>query len=1484
MFTDFAPATRAWFTTTFREPTPAQAGAWEAIGSGDHALVVAPTGSGKTLAAFLSAIDRLSVADEPAEPLRRCRVLYISPLKALASDVERNLRAPLVGIANAATRLGTEVADIRVSTRTADTTAAERRAFARTPGDILITTPESLFLLLTSQAREALRGIDTVIIDEIHAIAGTKRGAHLMLSLEHLDSLLEAPAQRIGLSATVRPIDEVARFLGGSRPVRVIDPPAEKSWELEVVVPVEDMSDLSDQSAADGTLRRSIWPAVEDRIYDLVREHRSTIVFSNSRRSAERLTSRLNELAADAVGDPSEAPSQIVAQSGVANPVDDDLVIARSHHGSVSHEQRRIVEEALKLGQLPAVVATSSLELGIDMGAVDLVVQVESPPSVASGLQRVGRAGHQVGAASHGVFFPKHRGDLVATAVVVDRMYDGDLEPLQVPQNPLDVLAQQLVSMLSQREYDVEELFALVRRAAPYATLPESAFHGVLDMLAGRYPSEHFASLRPRIVWDRTTGQLRARPGAARAAIISGGTIPDRGLFGVYLAGADGERGGRRVGELDEEMVYESRVGDVFLLGTTTWRIVEITHDRVLVVPAPGVPGRMPFWKGEQQGRPLPLGRAIGEFLRALDAGESPAALDNLDDYARSNLQTYVAAQREATGVVPSDRQIVIERFRDELGDWRVVVHSPFGDRVNAPWALMIGERLHAEYGADAQAMHTDDGIVLRVPDMTGTPPGRDGVLVDPDDVARLVTEQLSGSALFAGRFRECAARALLLPRRNPGKRAPLWQQRQRASQLLTVAAEYDDFPIVLETLRECFRDVYDVPGLVEVLSGVRDRSIGVHEVETSGPSPFAQSLLFGYVGAFIYADDMPLAERRASVLSLDTAVLRELLGQVELHELLDADVIAEVTAAVSWRTPERELVDTERLADALRVLGELSADDITSRGGSVEMAAALVAERRAIEVGVAGEVRWAAVEDAGLLRDALGIALPPGIPQTFTEPVPDALSRVLARYARTHGPFTAGEVAARFGLGESVARAGIDALTAGGELTAGLFEAGQSAHQWCDAEVLRRMRRRSLARSRAEVEPVDTRDYARFLPAWQRIGDRSVRGADGLYQVIEQLSGAPLAASSLESLVLPARVTQYSPALLDELTAAGEVVWFGAGEVGSNDGVVRLVTADALPALDAPALPTSELDRRVYDAFAPGHAVFFRDLLAAVRESSPGEVAEADVTDALWRLVWGGHVTGDTLAPLRARLGGNRRARASVRRGRRSVRVATPVAPSVGGRWSLVPYEPLPETERKALHAELLVERYGVLTRGSVQAEEVAGGFAGIYPVLAAYEDSGRLRRGYFIEGLGAAQFATTGAIDRLRAPGETAAIVLAAADPAQPYGAALAWPSGIGADGAEATHRPSRKAGSVVALVDGEPVIYLERGGRTVLRFTDDADALREGAGALAAAIERGALGTVHVQRADGGDVDLRGPLADALSEAGFRLTPRGLRLRSS
>ncbi|KTR06523.1 ATP-dependent helicase [Curtobacterium luteum] len=1577
----FSPATAEWFRGAFPAPTAAQAGAWDAVSTGQHALVIAPTGSGKTLASFLWSIDRLISATDQPPAKQRTRVLYVSPLKALGVDVERNLRSPLVGITQTARRLGLEPPDVTVGVRSGDTPSSDRQRLLRQPPDILITTPESLYLMLTSSARETLVNVGTVIVDEVHAVASTKRGAHLAVSLERLDDLLEKPVQRIGLSATVRPPEEVARFLGGRAPVTIVAPPAQKTFDLRVVVPVDDMTELGappvGADATESPTNGSIWPHVEERVVDLVEQHRSTIVFANSRRLAERLTARLNEiheervLAASSAGEPVAAevgavaagggargvvtqspgrasahapvaqpkrpPADVIGASGQTGGGGSDAnvpVLARAHHGSVSKDQRAIIEDDLKSGRLRCVVATSSLELGIDMGEVDLVVQVEAPPSVASGLQRVGRAGHQVGEISRGVLFPKHRADLVNSAVTVERMIAGEIESIGVPANPLDVLAQHTVAAGAVDTVDVEHWFDLVRRSAPFSSLPRSAFEATLDLVTGRYPSDEFAELRPRLVWDRVHGTLTGRPGAQRLAVTSGGTIPDRGMFGVFMVG---ERASR-VGELDEEMVYESRVGDVFALGATSWRIEEITHDRVLVSPAFGQPGRVPFWKGDGLGRPAELGRATGAFVREVEGASDEDAQDRvssggLDERAVTNLLTFLRDQRAATGYVPNDTTLVVERFRDELGDWRMILHSPYGMQVHAPWALAVGARLRERHGIDGDAMAADDGIVVRIPETDAEPPGADLFVFDRDELEVLVTDEVGGSALFAARFRECAARALLLPRRNPGQRSPLWQQRQRASQLLEVAQKYPTFPIVLETVREVLQDVYDVPSLLSIADDIAGRRIKLVETETEQPSPFARTLLFGYVAAFMYEGDSPLAERRAAALSLDSTLLGELLGRAELRELLDPAVIASVEQDLQRLSPDRRARDAEGLVDVLRLVGALDLTELTARswaaaeGGTAPVGTALQAlerDRRVLSFSHAGQTRYAVIEDASRLRDALGVPLPIGVPTAFVEPVADPLGDLVGRYARSHGPFSAQEAAARLGLGVAVVQDTLRRLAADRRVVEGEFRPDRQGAEWCDAEVLRRIRTKSLAALRHEVEPVSPDTLARFLPAWQHVhtpGTRGgLRGIDGVLQVLDQLAGVALPASAWESLVLPSRVTDYQPSMLDELTATGEVLWSGGGTLPGNDGWVRFHLAETADTtlVEPDGGETTELQRDVLGALAGGGAYFFRQLAQAV-----GSTDDAALTTALWDLVWAGQITNDTLAPLRAMLGGKAKSsstpRARAYRGRRRPTLPTQSGPpTVGGRWSILPLAQSDATVRAAATAEQLLERYGVVTRGAVQVEGVRGGFAGVYRVLARFEETGRARRGYFVEGLGAAQFATGPTVDRLRTFARDLddderndperirqAITLAATDPANPFGAALAWPNDGAATGDEADeggdrgepaaarnattgggqsargHRPGRKAGALVVLVDGALTVYVERGGKSVLTFTDDTGDLAAAAASIAATVRRG-LGKLSVERVDGAFV-LDSPLGQALRDAGFTATPQGVRLRA-
>ncbi|MGP5929001.1 DEAD/DEAH box helicase [Corynebacterium glyciniphilum] len=1607
----FSTPVASWFREVFTEPTVVQSRAWDAISRGDNALVVAPTGSGKTLAAFLWALSRLSsegLMKERQDRNTGTRVLYISPLKALGVDVERNLQVPLAGIARTAAATGTDIAPVRVGVRSGDTPQAERAKLLRTPPDVLITTPESLYLMLTSKAAGTLRDVDTVIIDEVHAVAGTKRGTHLALSLERLEQLSDTGVQRIGLSATVNPVDTVAAFLGGDRPVTVVNPPAQKLWDVRVRSVVEDFQDppaVADVSAAaeeDGEdtgrdastpvdeallgpsligegiggvtdvgsgsrvasgvdresalpQQKSVWPHVQRAIYEQVMDNRSTLVFVNARRTAERLTGALNEMWAEEHDPGSLAaptrrdPAQLMAQSGAVPAA--PQVIARAHHGSVSKDERADIEAALKDGSLRCVVATSSLELGIDMGLVDHVIQVGAPPSVSSAVQRCGRAGHSVGAVSRATIYPLHRQDAEAATVIVDRMLAGDLEPLQVVSNALDVLAQQTVAVAAQfaagggdgeSTVDVEDWFRTVRRAHPYAALPREAFDGVVELVSGRYPSTDFAELRPKVIYDASTGRFEARPGAQRTAVTSGGTIPDRGLFGVFLP-ADGENaGGRRVGELDEEMVYESRVGDVFTLGASSWRISEITRDQVIVTPAAGHTGRLPFWVGDAEGRPAELAPVIGAARRAWGGGGAGdlRGADFLDDNTRQNLDAFYSGQREATQVVPDERTILIERFHDEVGDWRVVVHTPWGRSVNAPWALAIGASLSRRSGIDAMAVAGDDGIVLRLP-YTEDAPGAelltgDGSGADTAPVVAEVTESVGSSALFAGRFRECAARALLLPRRNPGKRQPLWQQRQRAAQLLDVARPHPEFPIMVETMRECLRDVYDLPALEKVVAAVGTRSMRVAEITTDTPSPFAESLLFSYTGAFLYEGD---SAERAAALTVDPALLAAVLGARGEGLVLDPDVVAEVVESLQWLSEGRRARSAEQVVDMLRALGPLAPAEVARRTedpqGIVLPEVQTMIPRRICEVKVGGVLRWAVVEDITLLRDGLGIPVPPGVPAA-RDTVSDAVDQLVLRWARTHGPFTAADVATEFGLGVATADSLAKRWVSGRRLES-------HEDQYVDAGVLRRLRAATLAKARGALEPVSVQTYAAVLADWHGLGAGEREDLSG---VIEQLAGVALPASAWETVVLPARIPGYRTNDLDDLVASGEILVIGAGATSATDPRIMLLPADLAPLLvegmdgvedgeDQNALgPVAALVR---DRVSGGGAFLASEIergLSTDETSQAQHLHRHDVVDsAIWELFDAGKLMPDSFAAVRARLAGTgitdragsggssrgsgahkaprrNRGRGTTRRLRmgrstfaqtvaseevRSRRAAMNAHSGVPGRWSQVPEKAGAATDRAIATGEAWLDRYAVVTRGSVMSEHTEGGFAAAYRMLTAWEDNGTVLRGYIVDGLGGAQFASREIIDQLRrveestgagAEAATSPVLLAASDPANPYGAAVPWPELPTEDAS----RPTRGAGALVVLREGRLLAHLTRGGRTVTVFTrptlsdgpasPDPGDVAAVVAVLSDAVQAGRLSPVTVERING--MDVMGVATSMWTEAGARLTPKGLIVR--
>ena len=1502
----FQPAVRRWFTNSFDAPTAAQRLGWPAIASGENALILAPTGSGKTLAAFLWCLNQVMFSPVPLRE-RRCRVLYVSPLKALAVDVERNLRAPIAGISNVAAGSGEPFIQPAVAIRSGDTPQSERARFRRDPADILITTPESLYLLLTSRARETLRSVETVIIDEIHSMVPTKRGAHLALSLERLEEIAEKSPQRIGLSATQHPLDEIARFLGGAmtqtrgrgdaatrrrkakspsrppfsasprqaihnefevtkevkyRPVTIVDTGEKKQLELRVEVPVEEMARLAEPveipsgPASQGLVRSSIWPAIHPRLLALIRAHRSTLIFVNSRRLAERLAAALNELAGQTV--------------------------AFAHHGSLARTRRIEIEDKLKAGELPALIATSSLELGIDMGAIDLVIQIEAPPSVASGMQRIGRAGHQVGATSRGVIFPKYRGDLLACASITRAMQEGRIEATRYPRNPLDVLAQQIVATVSMDPWTSDHLFAAVRRAAPFAELSRQIFDGVLDMLSGLYPSDEFAELRPRLTWNRLHDTITARPGAVKVAVINAGTIPDRGLYGVFLAGA--EPGSNRVGELDEEMVFESRVGETFLLGASSWRIEEITHDRVLVTPAPGEPGKMPFWHGDAAERSVEFGEEIGRMTRQLvrlpreKATTLLTEKHSLDALAAGNLLVYLEEQRAATDAVPDDRTIVVERVRDELGDWRACVLSPFGGRVHTPWAMAVVARVREEKGLDVEAMWSDDGFIIRFPD-SDEPPDPRLMIPSADEVESLVVRQLGSSALFAAKFREASSRALLLPKRRPDRRAPLWQQRKRAADLLQVASRFGSFPMLLETYRECMRDVFDMPALVSLMRRLERRDVKVVSAETERPSPFAGSLLFRYAANYIYDGDAPLAERRAQALAIDQAQLRELLGEIELRELLDAEVLEQVERELQHLEERRLAKHKDGVHDLLLRLGDLRLDEIEARSVSSAVARSvldLVKDRRALKLNLAGEQRFAAIEDTSRFRDALGIPPPPGIPERLLQPVEDPIGDLVLRYARTHGPFTVEDVVRRLGIGRQPVQESLRRFVEMGRIIEGEFRPGGTQREWCEREVLRLVRQRSLARLRREVAPVEARVFARALASWQGVGKKRT-GLNVLLDSIQLLQGYPLPASILETEILPARVEGYRSSDLDALTASGEVVWVGVGPLGPRDGRVALYLTDSISMLfQAPQAELDSKERSLVDLLRGRGALFF----GAIQEELGG--FPRDTVELLWDLVWKGIITNDTFHALRAF---TRPPNSRVQRQRFRSRRQVPA--SGEGRWSLVEQmfpSRVSATRQAHAVAQQMLDRYGVVTRESAAAESLPGGFSAIYPVFKGLEESGKIRRGFFVGGVAATQFALPGAVDLLRSmrdqPEDPEVLFLAATDPANPYGSLLKWPE------TTSSRQLTRSVGASVILVDGQLACYLARGEKQIFVFLpdDEADRARMAnavARALSELVEEGERRAMLIASVDGQDID-RHPIASYLKAAGFIPSAQGYHLR--
>ncbi len=1332
-------------------------------------MLLAPTGSGKTLAAFLASIDSLLHA--PSSEEEGVRLLYVSPIKALAYDIEKNLQRPLAGIRLAS---GNTLRELSVDVRTGDTSPSQRRKQLRHPGEILITTPESLYLLLGSKAREKLRTVETVIVDEIHALASNKRGVHLSLSLERLDALCGRDVQRVGLSATQRPLERIASFLGGDRDVSIVDCSTPPQLDLRILMPKA--PEMEEHAAGEKPRNNEsgMWEVLLPRLLEMVQKNTTTLIFCNSRRLSERIALGLNEKAGS------------------------DL--CRAHHGSVARHQRKAIEAQLKAGELRALVSTSSLELGIDMSTVDLVVQIESPGSVASGLQRVGRAGHSLGVRSHGIIMPKFKGDLLESTVIGKCMLEGHVEETTVPTNCLDVLAQHIVALCSVAPWDIKKLHALICRSHCYADLSLSATESVLSMLSGSYRGDELLELPARIAWDRQLGIIEGRRGAKMISLVNGGTIPDRGLYAVFLGA-----GGPRLGELDEEMVYEARRGDTFFLGASTWRILNITRDQVIVAPAPGESGTMPFWRGDGPGRPASLGQKIGEFCEEFNQNYSEITHKEhlrrcqetykLGPEAAANLLGYLREQRVVTNSIPSHQTIVIERFCDEVGDWRLCILSPYGRRVHAPWAMAIGAVLSERGLGDCQIQWTDDGIALRLPD-TGRPPDLALLMPNRAEVQERIVEQLGGSALFATHFRENAARALLLPRQRPGKRTPLWLQRLKSQQLLGVVKRHASFPILIETYRECLQEVFDMPALLSLLAAYEVGDIRVQQVQTSAPSPFARSLVFSYIAAFLYEGDAPAAERRAQALSLDRSLLRELLGTEDLRDILTRESLSQVEAELQYLAEDRRARDANELHDVLRRLGALPIAALAARSEEdpTPWIETLCQSGRACEIAVGSKIQLMACEDAGQYRDAFGVALPPGLPEGFLAPEPDAIFALILRFASRRGPFSIETLAEHFAIGHTQAAQALAELANRGRLDHGYITPGSQEKHYCHPDVLRRIKRRSLEFLRGAIAPVSAARYTVFL--WQQQGLQTPgTGVAALRGAIEKLAGLAIPFSDLESRILPARVSDYRPDMLDALCASGELLWMGAGALGRSDGRVRIVLRKhARVLLPQPEeLPeTASTMARTLDAELQSKGASF--LVALDLQSAPDELASA-----LAELVWLGRITNDTPAFLRSLGLRPRTARAKMR-----VRMQ-----SQGGRWSStlgVVGDTLASgrgmTERAHAQAQAALECFGVVSRDhgtTLVNRDVAA-------VLRLMEEQGALRRGHFVEALQGSQYARPGLVDVLRDSANEVAQgqLFAACDPANPWGAALPWPSGKGA----------RRAGACLLCWDGEPVCYLHSG----------------------------------------------------------------------
>lgn len=1585
----FMPAVREWFTSAFPAPTPIQEQAWSSIEEGQNTLVIAPTGSGKTLAAFLSAINALATekADANTPARKGVRILYISPLKALGADVERNLQAPLAAIAQRQQRAGANsVSQITVGIRTGDTPQPERARLARTPPDILITTPESLYLMLTSRARDTLATVSTVIVDELHSLAGTKRGAHCSLSLERLDSLLPEPAQRIGLSATIKPVGTAAAFLGGAHPAHVVQDDSPPTFSLKVDVPVEDMtriqpyqgSSLPSGAPDTRTGSATIWPYIEASVLDQVLAHRSTIVFVNSRGICERLTAQLNAAYDRRCGRAPSVPQGTSSGDAIRSEIGSTTLlagesadpIAKAHHGSVSKDLRQEIERDLKTGKLRCVVATSSLELGIDMGEVDLVIQVAAPLSVSSGLQRIGRANHQVHGKSAGIIYPRTRHEVLDAAFAVEGMLAGSLEETALIEDALDVLAQHTAAEVAMHPAGLKpkDWLATVRKSACYQHLPEAAFQAVLDMLACSFSTGEASGVPPRLDFDRAADLLRPLPRTQKLAIGSAGTIPDRGLYPVMLNTGTQQNGRKRVGELDEEMVHESRVGDVIILGTSTWRITQITNDRVLVAPAPGRTARLPFWHGEGIGRSLDAGIRRGKLQARLaehtetngtftETVDAELTANGLNANSIKNLGALMAAQRASTHAIPTDALIVLETCPDDTGAWYLVVHSPFGKRVNEPWALAISCRIRETFGYDPECAALDEGIVMRISSEEEHAVTPDMLSFAPDDLASLVSSTVTETSLFAARFRECSARALLMRPSTPGKRTPLWQQRVRGGQLLEAARTMPDFPIYLEAARECLNDVYDLHGACWLMEQLEAGTVRMASVQTSHPSPFASPMLFGYVAEHLYEGDLPHAERNHALLSVDSGLLSELLGMPDQLALLDSRAIAQVQLEAQRLLPDRKLSGAEGAAELLRQMGPLAAPEVDERLTTGADADALLheleAQHRACPVNIGGRTLWATPEDAVILHSVLGANIP-----GWTDAWADAAlersleaagSTVAAKMLRTNALLDTSTLAAHLGCGDALARALLEHLTSLGtaasltvsaEAQALLTEAdaliqAAAPHAlhlptngavWAAKDMLRRLRLRSRDAYEADVQPVHGAALQQLVLAQQHVGGSSEDAAlDDLAECIALFEGRRFTASLWEHVIFPARVPGFRAALLDELLESGEIIWTAASEQERTSEAAfypsdslfapHLLSAGTEPLPNATSVPTEgaafthPLTAEVCALLMKEGPVTFTTLVRLLQEASAEEAISTQAAiRALEEAAAKGLATSTSFAALRHQ--GSSSARkpapaANQRRvtSRRSGRARTTAAAraaartamatgqreleSLAGLWSLIAPTEASPTEQAIAQVESLLDLYGIICPKTIDAAGCKGGMQAIYAVLRGMEDAGEVIRGEFVEGLGASQFARRHTVEALREPSagnNDSMMALSAMDPAMLYGSVFPWPE------PEAQHVPANRAGCIVVLNEGAPVLFATKRLQHLIAFTQREDMLTAAVKALVSFIEE-ALKTKRldakekliVQKLNGQDI-YGTRLQDILAAESFIRDTHGMRLYRS